>query len=86
MKNRAVNGGVSTTSHSVHIFGLKRRDVRIESLAENLKKSYTPNQHTEEEIKIIRNYCYHNINFALVEHWHRLRKKDTLADLKVFTK
>lgn len=38
------------------------------------EKSHShPNQHTEEEIKMIRNYRCRNPKFGLTELWHRLR-------------
>ncbi|MDE7362388.1 MAG: DDE-type integrase/transposase/recombinase [Oscillospiraceae bacterium] len=63
-------------SRSYIYFWLKRWDGSIESLAEKSKKPHShPNQHTEEEIKMIRNYRRRNPELGLTELWHRLRKK-----------
>ena len=57
-------------------FWLNRWDGSIESLAEKSKKPHSHlRQHTEEEIKIIRNYRRQNPEIGLAELWHRLRKK-----------
>ena len=63
-------------SRSYIYFWLKRWDGSIESLVEQSKKPHShPNQHTEEEIRVIRNYRRRNPNLGLTELWHRLRKK-----------
>ena len=62
-------------SRSYIYFWLKRWDGSIESLAEKSKKPHShPSQHTEEEIKMIRNYRRRNPELGLTELWHRLRK------------
>ena len=63
-------------SRSYIYFWLKRWNGSIESLAEQSKKPHShPNQHTEEEIKMIRNYRRRNLELGLTELWHRLRNK-----------
>lgn len=57
-------------------FWLKRWNGSIELLAEKSKKPHShPNQHTEEEIKMIRNFRWRNPQLGLTELCHRLRKK-----------
>ena len=34
-----------------------------------------PNQHTEAELKLIRDMCRRNPDLGMVELWHRLRKR-----------
>lgn len=34
-----------------------------------------PNQHTPEELKLIRNMQRHNPDLRMIELWHRLRKR-----------
>ena len=63
-------------SRSYIYFRLNRWDGSIESLAEKSKKPHShPRQHTEEEIRMIRNYRRRNLELGLTELWHRLRKK-----------
>ena len=63
-------------SRSYIYFWLKRWNGSIESLVEKSKKPHShPNQHSEEEIRMIRNYRRRNPELGLTELWHRLRKK-----------
>ena len=34
----------------------------------------TPNQHTEAELKLIRDTCRRNSQLGMIELWHRLRQ------------
>ena len=57
-------------------FWLKRYDGSIESLQPQSRRPHShPNQHTPEEIKLIRDMRRRNPNLGLVELWHRLRKR-----------
>ena len=53
----------------------KRYDGSIESLKDKSRKPhYHPNQHTEEEIKMIKNYKNNNKDTGLVVLWIKLRE------------
>lgn len=55
-------------SRSYIYFWLKRWNGSIESLAEKSKKPHShPSQHTEEEIRMIRNYRRRNPELGLTE-------------------
>ena len=57
-------------------FWKSRWDGSVESLAEQSKRPHHhPNEHTEEEIALIRRYHKRNPNLELPELWHRLRKQ-----------
>lgn len=57
-------------------FWLSRYDGTIESLACRSRRPHQhPNQHTEEEIRLIRNMCRRNPRLGRVELWCRLRKR-----------
>ena len=57
-------------------FWLKRYDGSMESLRPQSRRPHShPNQHTPEEIKLIRDMRRRNPNLGLVELWHRLRKR-----------
>ena len=57
-------------------FWRKRWDGSIESLRPKSRRPYHhPKQHTEEELKQIRDMRHRNPGLGVVEVWHRLRKK-----------
>ena len=57
-------------------FWLKRWDGSLESLACLSRRPHShPNQHTESEIKLIRDMRRRNPQLGMVELWHRLRKR-----------
>lgn len=63
-------------SRSYIYFWLKRWDGSLESLACQSRRPHShPNQHTEEEIKLVRDMRRRNPTLGMVELWHRLRKR-----------
>ena len=53
-----------------------RWDGRAESLASQSRRPHShPNQHTEAELKLIRDMRRRNPNLGMVELWHRLRQR-----------
>jgi len=57
-------------------FWLSRYDGTIESLACRSRRPHShPNQHTEAEIKLIRDMRRRNPRLGMIELWHRLRKR-----------
>lgn len=57
-------------------FWKARWDVTIESLAEHSKRPHHhPNEHTPDELKLIRDMRRRNPQLDLTELWHRLRKR-----------
>jgi len=57
-------------------FWRKRWDGSIESLREKSRRPHHhPNEHTETELKLIRNMRRKNPKLGVVELWHRLRKR-----------
>lgn len=57
-------------------FWKKRWDGSIESLKCCSKRPHShPNQHTDEELKLIRDMRRRNPELGLVEFWHRLKKR-----------
>jgi len=57
-------------------FWLNRYDGTLESLACRSRKPHShPNQHTEQEIKLLRDMCRRNPRLGRVELWCRLRKR-----------
>ena len=63
-------------SRSYIYFWLKRWDGSLESLACCSRRPHShPNQHTEAEIKLIRDMRRRNPQLGMVELWHRLRKR-----------
>lgn len=57
-------------------FWLKRYDGTLESLrGESRRPHHHPKQHTQAEIKLIRDMRRRNPNLGLTELWHRLRKR-----------
>ena len=57
-------------------FWLKRWDGTIESLADRSKRPHHhPNEHTPEELKLIKDMRRRNPKLGIVELWHRLRKR-----------
>ena len=63
-------------SSSYVYFWLKRWDGSIESLRPKSRRPHHhPNQHTEAELKLIRDMRRRNPRLGVVELWHRLRKR-----------
>ena len=57
-------------------FWLARWDGSVESLACQSRRPHShPNQHTPEELKLIRDMRRRNPKLGLTELWHRLRKR-----------
>lgn len=63
-------------SRSYIYFWLKRWDGSVESLTCQSRRPHShPNQHTETELKMIRDMRRRNPDLGMVELWHRLRKR-----------
>ena len=63
-------------SRSYIYFWLARWDGSVESLAcQSRKPHHHPNEHTEAELKLIRDMRRRNPQLGMVELWHRLRKR-----------
>ena len=63
-------------SRSYIYFWRARWDGRAESLANQSRRPHShPNQHTEAELKLIRDMRRRNPNLGMVELWHRLRQR-----------
>ncbi|MDL2254630.1 DDE-type integrase/transposase/recombinase [Ruminococcaceae bacterium OttesenSCG-928-I18] len=63
-------------SRSYIYFWLKRWDGNLESLACQSRRPHShPNQHTEAEMKLIRDMRRRNPTLGMIELWHRLRKR-----------
>ena len=63
-------------SRSYIYFWKARYDGTIESLANHSKRPHShPNQHTDQELKLIRNMRRRNPGLGMIELWHRLRKR-----------
>ena len=63
-------------SRSYIYFWKARWDGTAASLACRSRRPHShPNQHTEEELKLIRDMRRRNPNMGMVELWHRLRKR-----------
>lgn len=63
-------------SRSYIYFWRSRWDGTLESLACQSRKPHShPKQHTEEELKLIRNMRRRNPNLGLTELWYRLKKR-----------
>ena len=82
LMNYALKFGVSCASRkydkcrSYIYFWIKRYDGSLESLACQSRRPHShPNQHTEEEIKLIRDMRKRNSQLGMIELWHRLRKR-----------
>lgn len=80
--NYARKYGVSKASRkhnktrSYIYFWLNRYDGTLESLACRSRRPHShPNQHTEEEITLLKNMCRRNPTLGRVELWCRLRKR-----------
>ena len=57
-------------------FWLKRYDGTLDSLACQSRRPHRhPNQHTEAELKLIRDMRRRNPQLGMIELWHRLRKR-----------
>ena len=63
-------------SRSYIYFWKARWDGSVESLAcQSRRPNHHPNQHTEAEMKLIRDMRRRNPTLGMVELWHRLRKR-----------
>ena len=63
-------------SRSYIYFWRSRWDGSVESLACQSRRPHShPNQHTEAELKLIRDMRRRNPHLGMVELWHRLRKR-----------
>ena len=63
-------------SRSYIYFWKARWDGTVESLAcQSRRPHHHPNQHTEEELKLIRDMRRRNPRLGMVELWHRLRQR-----------
>ena len=63
-------------SRSYIYFWRARWDGRAESLVCQSRRPHShPNQHTEAELKLIRDMRRRNPNLGMVELWHRLRQR-----------
>ena len=63
-------------SRSYIYFWKSRWDGSVESLACQSRRPHShPNQHTEAELKLIRDMRRRNPRLGMVELWHRLRKR-----------
>ncbi|MBQ7491402.1 MAG: transposase family protein [Clostridia bacterium] len=63
-------------SRSYIYFWRSRWDGSVESLACQSRRPHShPNQHTEAELKLIRDMRRRNPQLGMVELWHRLRKR-----------
>ena len=78
----AAKNGVSKASRKYNksrsyiYFWLSRWDGSVESLTCQSRRPHShPNQHTEEELKLIRDMRRRNPDLGMVELWHRLRKR-----------
>jgi len=57
-------------------FWLKRWDGTVQSLAAHSKRpNHHPNEHTPEEIALIKRYRRRNPQLEVTELWHRLKKQ-----------
>ena len=60
----------------IHLFLLARYDGSLESLACRSRRPHShPNQHTAEEIQLVKNLRRRNPELGMVELWHRLCKR-----------
>jgi transposase len=63
-------------SRSYIYFWKARYDGTLESLADRSRRPHShPNQHTEEELKLIRDMRRRNPKLGMLELWHRLHKR-----------
>ena len=63
-------------SRSYIYFWKARWDGSVESLACQSRRPHShPNQHTEEELKLIRDMRRRNPELGMIELWHRLKKR-----------
>ena len=63
-------------SRSYIYFWRVRWDGSVESLACQSRRPHShPKQHTEAELKLIRDMHHRNPQFGLVELWHRLKQR-----------
>ncbi|MCL2079615.1 MAG: DDE-type integrase/transposase/recombinase [Oscillospiraceae bacterium] len=64
-------------SRSYIYFWLSRYDGSIESLeCRSRRPNSHPNQHTDEELKLIKDMRRRNPELGMIELWHRLRKRN----------
>lgn len=77
---------VGSTTKVAHIYFWKQHwDGSVDSLACHSRRPYShPNQHTEAELKLIRDMRRRNLTLGLVELWHRLYKRGYIYRLESF--
>jgi len=82
LMNYAKKHGVSRASRKYNrnrsyiYFWLKRYDGSLESLACQSRKPHShPNQHSDQELKRIRDMRRRNPHLGMIELWHRLKKQ-----------
>ena len=78
----ALKHGVAVTSRKMNkarsylYFWIKRYDGTLESLRGKSKRPHShPNQHTQEEIKLITDMRRRNPDLGMIELWHRMRQR-----------
>ena len=72
----AVQAESTTKSRSYIYFWKERWDGSVESLACQSRRPHShPNQHTEEELKLIRDMRRRRSKLGMVELWHRLKQR-----------
>jgi len=78
LRHGVTKGAIKFKMHRKTIYRwIERYDGTIESLKNKSRRPHRhPNQHTEEEIKMIRDYKNKNKETGLVVLWVKLRKKD----------
>ena len=76
LKNGVTAAAIQYNLHRKTIYRWRERyDVTLESLANRSRRPHrSPNAHTDEEIKLIKNYKYKNKDTGLVVLWVKLRR------------
>ena len=76
LKNGATAAAIQYNLHRKTIYRWRERyDGTLESLANRSRRPHrSPNAHTDEEIKLIKNYKYKNKDTGLVVLWVKLRR------------
>ena len=77
-KNEVTKAAIKYNVTRQYIYFWKRRyDGTLQSLADRSRKpKHHPNQHTEEEIKLIKDMRRRNPNAGLVVFWVKLRQRE----------
>ena len=76
LKNGVTAAAIQYNLHRKTIYRWRERyDGTLESLANRSRRPHrSPNAHTDEEIKLIKNYKYKNKDTGLVVLWVKLRR------------